>query len=97
VKYLASAQPSLQANQQRGNVPALKSLLTSDYVQKNPAVQFAMKNLGSAYSEGGIPAWLQIRGDFKATIESALLGKKSPQGALDDLAKKANAAIASGK
>ncbi|MEV5962152.1 ABC transporter substrate-binding protein [Kribbella sp. NPDC051952] len=97
VKYLASSGPSLAANQQRGNVPALKSLLSSEYVQKNPAVQFAMKNLGNAYSEGGIPAWLQIRGDFKATIESALLGKQSPQQALDDLAKKADAAIASGK
>jgi len=97
VKYLASSQPSLVANQQRGNVPALKSLLSSEYVQKNPAVQFAMNNLDDAYSEGGIPAWLQIRGDFKASIESALLGKASPQQALDDLAKKAEAAIASGK
>ena len=97
VKYLASSQPSLAANQQRGNVPALKSLISSEYVQKNPAVQFAMNNLKDAYSEGGIPAWLQIRGDFKATIESALLGKQTPQQALDDLAKKADAAITSGK
>jgi multiple sugar transport system substrate-binding protein len=71
--------------------------VSSEYVQKNPAVQFAMKNLDHAYSEGGVPAWLEIRGDFKATIESALLGKATPQQALDDLAKKAEAAIASGK
>jgi multiple sugar transport system substrate-binding protein len=53
-----------------------------------------MQNLDSAYSEGGVPAWLEIRGEFKAAIESALLGKASPKAALDALAAKADQAIA---
>ncbi|MEU4480203.1 ABC transporter substrate-binding protein [Micromonospora sp. NPDC023966] len=96
VTFLASEKTSLAANEQRGNVPALKSLATSEYVTGNKAVQFAMENMGSAYSEGGVPAWLEIRGDFKATIESALLGKKTPKQALDELAATAQSAIAKG-
>lgn len=97
VKFLAGADASLAANQQRGNVPALKSLESSDYVKGNPAVQFAMRNLDVAFSEGGVPAWLEIRGEFKSTVESVLLGKKTAQQALDQLAAEAEQAIASGK
>ncbi len=96
VDFLASADTSLAANEQRGNVPALKSLSGSEYVTTNKAAQFAMEHLDAAYSEGGIPAWLDIRSDFKAAIESALLGKKTPQQALDDLAAAAQTAIAKG-
>jgi multiple sugar transport system substrate-binding protein len=92
-EFLASGGPSLAANEQRGNIPALKSLESSDYVQRNKAVQFAMENLEHAYSEGGVPAWLDIRGKFKAAVESALLGQKTPQQALDDLAAEATAAM----
>jgi multiple sugar transport system substrate-binding protein len=52
-----------------------------------------MQHLDSAYSEGGVPAWLEIRNKFKAAIESAMLGQKTPQQALDDLAAEADAAI----
>jgi multiple sugar transport system substrate-binding protein len=52
-----------------------------------------MANLDSAHSEGGVPAWLDIRGKFKAAVESALLGQKTPQQALDDLAAEATAAM----
>ncbi|NLU79216.1 ABC transporter substrate-binding protein [Micromonospora sp. HNM0581] len=96
VGFLTDEQASLAANEQRGNVPALNSLADSEYVQSNKAAQFAMANLDAAYSEGGVPAWLEIRGDFKAAIESALLGQKTPQQALDELVVKAQAAIAKG-
>jgi multiple sugar transport system substrate-binding protein len=92
-EFLASEGPSLAANEQRGNIPALKSLESSEYVQRNKAVQFAMANLDHAFSEGGVPAWLDIRGKFKAAVESALLGQKTPQQALDDLAAEATAAM----
>ena len=91
-EFLASEGPMLAANEQRGNIPALRSLESSEFVQSNKAVQFAMANLDSAYSEGGVPSWLDIRGSFKAAIESALLGQKTPQQALDDLAAEAAAA-----
>lgn len=94
VQFLADSEAALAACRQRGNVPALKALESSEYVKANPSVQFAMGNLDSAFSEGGVPAWLEIRGDFKAAIESALLGKKSPQQALDELAAKATQVMA---
>ncbi len=97
VKFLSGADASLAANEQRGNVPALKALQSSTYVKSNPAVQFAMQNLDVAHSEGGVPAWLEIRGDFKSTIESVLLGQKTPQQALDELAQKADKAISGTK
>ena len=80
LEFLTDAEASLAANEQRGNVPALGELLESDYVTSNSAVQFAMENLDNAHPEGGVPAWLEIRGDFEATIQEALLGQKSAAG-----------------
>jgi multiple sugar transport system substrate-binding protein len=91
--FLTGPGASLAANEQRGNVPARTELLESDYVQDNPMVQFAMENLDKAHPEGGVPEWLEIRGDFGSAIEAAILGQKSPQQALDDLAADAQAAI----
>jgi multiple sugar transport system substrate-binding protein len=95
-EFLASEGPALAANEQRGNIPALKSLESSEFVQKNKAIQFAMQNLDDAHSEGGDPGWLDIRGLFKAPIESAMLGEKTAQQALDELAAQASAALAEG-
>lgn len=93
LEFLTSAEASLAASEQRGNVPARTELLESDYVQSNPMVQFAMENLDKAHPEGGVPEWLEIRGDFAAAVEAALLGQKTPQEALDDLAADAQAAM----
>jgi multiple sugar transport system substrate-binding protein len=93
VDFLAGPDASLAASKQRGNVPAVNSLESSDYVQTNEFVQFAMANLDKSFSEGGVPGWLEIRGDFKGAIESALLGQKTPQQALDELAAKASSAM----
>jgi multiple sugar transport system substrate-binding protein len=96
VEYLARPDIALQACAQRGNVPAAPSSLSSDYVKGNDFVRFAVENLGSSYSEGGIPGWLDIRSEFKATVESALLGEKAPKAALDELAAKASKIMAQG-
>jgi multiple sugar transport system substrate-binding protein len=63
-------------------------------VQQNKAIQFAMQNFDSAHSEGGVPQWLEIRDKIKPAVESAVLGQKTPQQALDDLAAEATAALA---
>ena len=86
LEFLTGPEASLAANEQRGNVPARTELLESDYVQGNPMVQFAMENLDKAHPEGGVPEWLEIRGEFASAIEAAILGQKTPQQALDDLA-----------
>lgn len=93
VELLASPEVSLRASEQRGNVPAAKAAADSDYVREHKFVQFAMEHMDSAFSEGGVPAWLEIRGEFKAAIESALLGEQTPKEALDKLAAKANDAM----
>ncbi|GAB4086303.1 ABC transporter substrate-binding protein [Myceligenerans cantabricum] len=86
LEFLASPEPALAANEQRGNVPALTELLDSEYVESNRFVQFSMENLEHAKREGGPAEWLEVRDDFAPTIESALLGQEEPQAALDDLA-----------
>lgn len=93
-QYLSSADASLAANEQRGNVPAMTELLESEYVQSNPLVQYAMENLDVAQREGGPAQWIEIREDFAPAIESALLGEKTAQEALDDLAASATDAMA---
>lgn len=95
LEFLTSSGPALAANQQRGNIPALNDLLTSDYVTSNKLVQFAMKNLGVAKHEGGPAQWLEIRGNFTPAIQSALLGDKTPKAALDDLAATSQTAMKS--
>jgi multiple sugar transport system substrate-binding protein len=91
-KFLATPEVSLQASAQRGNVPAVKAAMESDYVKNNPFVQFAMQHMDVAHSEGGVPAWLEIRDAFKPAIEGALLGQQSPKEALDALASQAEQA-----
>lgn len=93
LEFLSGPEAALAANEQRGNVPALTELLDTDYVQKNPFVQFAMENLEHAQNEGGPPQWIEIRGEFTPAIEAALLGQKTPQEALDDLAATASEAM----
>jgi multiple sugar transport system substrate-binding protein len=96
VEFLTSEGPALAANEQRGNIPALRSMESSEFVQRNKAIQFAMQNLDNAHSEGGGSGWLDVRGLFKPAVESALLGEKTAQQALDDLAAEASAALAEG-
>ena len=86
LEFLSSPVAALAANEQRGNVPALTELLDSDYVQSNRFVQFAMENLDVAKREGGPAQWLEVRGDFAPAVQAALLGQKTPEEALDDLA-----------
>ena len=92
LEFLASPDPALAANEQRGNVPALTELLESDYVQANRFVQFAMENLDVAKREGGPAEWLEVRGDVAAAVQGPPR-QKTPQEALDDLAALVQTAI----
>jgi multiple sugar transport system substrate-binding protein len=92
--FMASPDVSLAGAAQRGNVPALSSLADTPYARSNALVRFALENLRYGRPEGGIPAWLSIRDDFKDVVQSALLGQQSAQKALDGLAATADAAIA---
>ena len=94
VEYMGSPDAVLVASEQRGSVPAISDLKDSDYVQGNPMVAFALENLDKARSEGGTPAWMEIREKIKPTLETAIVGQQSAQAAIDQLAGIANDAIA---
>ncbi|MBN3928268.1 ABC transporter substrate-binding protein [Streptomyces verrucosisporus] len=96
VEYLSGEKVSPQAAEQRGNIPAVLSAADSEYVRGNKLISFAVDNLDHAFSEGGVPAWLEIREEFKPALESALLGKSSPADSLRGLAETAEAIIAKG-
>ncbi|MFG2570792.1 ABC transporter substrate-binding protein [Streptomyces sp. NPDC048567] len=96
VEFLSGEKVSPQAAEQRGNIPAVLSAADSSYVKGNKLVSFAVDNLDHAFSEGGVPTWLEIREEFKPALESALLGKATPAEALHGLAGKAEAIIAKG-
>ncbi|MCI0384975.1 ABC transporter substrate-binding protein [Streptomyces sp. CNQ085] len=96
VEYLSGEKVSPQAAEQRGNIPAVLSAADSEYVRSNKLISFAVDNLDHAFSEGGVPTWLEIREEFKPALESALLGKSSPADSLRGLAETAEAIIAKG-
>lgn len=93
VEFLGSPDVILPACEQRGAVPAVKSLKDSKYVKANKLVSFAMENLDKAASEGGTPAWMQIREKIKPTLESAVVGQQGAKEAIDQLAGIASDAI----
>ncbi|GAA1725398.1 ABC transporter substrate-binding protein [Isoptericola hypogeus] len=94
VEFMGSPDAVLVASEQRGSVPAILDLKDSDYVKSNPMVEFAINNLDKARSEGGTPAWMEIREKIKPTLETAIVGQQSAQQAIDQLAGIANDAIA---
>lgn len=96
IEFLTSDQVVPQAAEQRGNIPAVVSAAGSSYVKSDKLVGFAMANMDHAFSEGGVPSWLDIRDEFKPALDSALLGKTTPAKALRGLADKARSIIAKG-
>ena len=94
VEHLAAPQSSLAAAEQRGSVPGMRELLSSDYVKNNEFVNLALQNLDDAHSEGGTDAWMEIREKIKPTLEPAVVGGKSAADAIAELGKLAEAAIA---
>jgi len=67
-------------------VPATTEGQKSEVVTSNPASTFAAKNLGDAVFEGGPANWLDVRGQLGTALDDALLGKKTSQEVLDQLA-----------
>jgi multiple sugar transport system substrate-binding protein len=95
-RFMASPAVSLAGAAQKGNVPALAQLEQSAYVRdpKHALVRFGLENLRYGRGEGGIPAWLPLRDELLATVQSATTGRQSPKAALDALTVTANSAIA---
>ncbi|MEV7422417.1 sugar ABC transporter substrate-binding protein [Streptomyces sp. NPDC091212] len=70
-------------------IPAARAAEGSAVESSNPASEFAGKNTAySAYS-GGADNWLQLQDEFAPALDEALLRRRTPQQALDTLARKA--------
>ncbi|MGW4996474.1 extracellular solute-binding protein [Streptomyces hydrogenans] len=93
VEHLAAPDAILAAARQRGSVPGLRDLRTSDYVKENEFVDFSLQSLGAACSEGGTPAWMEIREKIKPTLEPAVVGDTSAADAIAELGRLADDAI----
>ena len=93
VEFLGTPDTILPTAAQRGAVPGVQDLQSSDYVQKNGFVKLALGNMDKARSEGGTPAWMEIREKIKTTLETAVVGQRTAKEALDELAKLSKEAI----
>lgn len=94
VEFLGSPDAVLAAAEHRGMIPSITDLKDSDYVKGAPAIAFALDNFDKAWSEGGTPAWMEIRENIAPALETALVGQQSAKQAINQLADLANSAIA---
>ncbi|MGW3161571.1 ABC transporter substrate-binding protein [Streptomyces sp. NPDC001142] len=93
VEHLATPESILGAARQRGSVPGLKDLDDSGYMKENEFVDLSLRSMGNACSEGGTPAWMEIREKIKPTLEPAIVGQQSAKDAIAELGRLAEAAI----
>ena len=93
VEFMGTPESILPTAQQRGSVPGVQDLRTSDYVKNNGFVKLALDNMSKARSEGGTPAWMEIREKIKTTLETAVVGQKTAKEAIDELANLSKQAI----
>jgi ABC-type glycerol-3-phosphate transport system substrate-binding protein len=93
VEFMGTPESILPTAEQRGSVPGVQDLRTSEYVKENGFVKLALDNMSKARSEGGTAAWMEIREKIKTTLETAVVGKRSAKEAIDELASLSKQAI----
>jgi multiple sugar transport system substrate-binding protein len=93
VEFMGTPESILPTAEQRGSVPGVQDLRTSEYVKENGFVKLALDNMSKARSEGGTAAWMEIREKIKTTLETAVVGKRSAKEAIDELANLSKEAI----
>ncbi|GAA1561511.1 ABC transporter substrate-binding protein [Kribbella hippodromi] len=93
VEFMGSPDSILPTAEQRGSVPGVQNLRTSEYVKDNGFVKLALDNMSKARSEGGTAAWMEIREKIKTTLETAVVGQRTAKEAIDELATLSKEAI----
>ena len=58
-------------------MPARADLPANEELSKNKLLDFSVDNLQYSVTDGGTPAWMEIRGKMDPVIEAAVLGQKS--------------------
>lgn len=67
-------------------VPASSAAGSAQVVTSNPASTFSYAHLSASVFEGGATNWLDLRGKFDTELDQAILGQKSVDAVLSDLA-----------
>jgi multiple sugar transport system substrate-binding protein len=77
-----------------GQVPAVADLPQDEELLSNRLLTFVNDNLDHAVaSEGGSPAWMEIRGNLNGQIEACVTGQQSPADTIAQIKSDAEQAI----
>lgn len=77
-----------------GQIPAVAELPVDEELTSNRLLTFVNENLDYATaSEGGSPAWMEIRGNIDAQLEACMTGEQSPADTIARLKADADEAI----
>ena len=86
VKHLVSPEMLARGNAASAKVPPTADIPETPEIRDNHLSSFALENLESAgAAEGGTAAWMSIRGNIQAPIESCLTGGSTVEEMLSDM------------
>ena len=77
MQHLVSDVPLTDAAINTGKVPARADLPANAELSQNKLIDFSVDHLQYSVTDGGTPAWMEIRGKMDPVIEAAVLGQKS--------------------
>jgi len=101
IKWFTDTEQTAKWSKMTNYMPIRKSAMQTEtmkgMLEAQPQLQSIYAQLDNAMTEPQIPEWFDARPELEKAIETALLKKRTPQQALDDLAKKLTDAIAENK
>ena len=92
MKHLITPDALTEASLASGKVPAVADL-KNDTLAKNKLLTFSTEHLQYSVTDGGTPAWMEIRGKMDPELEAAVTGAKSVQDTIASIKKIAEDAI----
>ena len=99
MKYLTSKQASVSFAKQTGYVPIRQSAFNSpemqDYYKQAPATRVPAQQLNNTFVASILPGWQNCRNEITSGYTSVLKGQASSDDALNTMAQKCPAALAS--
>lgn len=94
MEYMLSNDALAAASRSTGKVPANSNIAKGTDLGGNKIIDFCQQHLDASITDGGTPAWLEIRGKMDPILEGAVLGTKTVKQSIDDLQKMAEESIA---
>jgi multiple sugar transport system substrate-binding protein len=94
MQYLLSNDALIAESKSTGKVPANSNIAKGTDLGGNKILDFCQQHLDASITDGGTPAWMEIRGKMDPIVEGAVLGTKTVKQAIDELQKMAEESIA---